>query len=250
MMSMSSRWTDQAFARLETIVREQEAARARLDAIEREWSSQRSEAMAKIATLASEYDELYVALDAYADIESQALDDSPPYPPPWGIAALPTGFAAPPVQWESLVASPAAELARSEPEPRGRVATAIAVVVGTIVALGIGVLIAAFVAQRVETERVAALPTMSIGRASTPAPQPVSVTHASVVPAASPIAAAIEPSAAKTELMSSAAAKTTKKHRATKKRKSSRSHKRRPSRGAAPAKRIGLPSSTDPLAGA
>jgi hypothetical protein len=87
-MSKSSRWTEQAFARLEVIVREQDAARARLGAIEREWSARRDEAMAAIASLSAEYDELYLALDAYADIESEELDGVLPYPPPWGIAAL------------------------------------------------------------------------------------------------------------------------------------------------------------------
>ena len=62
--------TEYAYARLEAIVQEQEAARVRLAALGRADAAQRSELIATMASLAREYEQLYLALDAYAEVES------------------------------------------------------------------------------------------------------------------------------------------------------------------------------------
>jgi hypothetical protein len=66
-MSSSTEYT---YARLEAIVHEQEAARARLRALERDDAALRSEVIATLTSLAHEYEQLYVVLDAYAEVES------------------------------------------------------------------------------------------------------------------------------------------------------------------------------------
>ncbi len=63
--------TEYAYARLEAIVHEQEAARARLETLACDDSAQRAHVLATIASLDREYEQLYLALDAYADVESR-----------------------------------------------------------------------------------------------------------------------------------------------------------------------------------
>lgn len=72
--------TEYAYARLEAIVYEQNDVQARMDALCREDAVRRGELTATLASLAREYDQLYLALDAYADLESN-LD-------PLGLGAL------------------------------------------------------------------------------------------------------------------------------------------------------------------
>jgi hypothetical protein len=254
MMSQSSQWTDEAFARLEVIVREQEAARAWLDHIERSWSAQREQTMATIAALSAEYDELYAALDTYAHVESQPCSEIAP-PPPWGVTpSLPTAFDGPPMQWDPIVAP-----ASIEPRARSTMGTVAIVLAITLLALGLGVLLAAIVTGRTRLEPVAALPTTALERVTTvptptptptPTPEPV-VVAAIVTPEPEPEAAA-PPIAdtAPTQLGVAAKAPVAKRAkkptRAKKHRKKSRSARRKHT---SPARRIGVTSSSDPLAG-
>jgi hypothetical protein len=255
-------WTDEAFARLEVIVREQEAARERLEALERECSVRREHERATIAALAAEYDELYLALDAYADAESQQPANDPvPYPPPWGVApSVPTGFAAQPVAWEPMltpspvVAFPSV-IAEPEPQPR-RSVTAVIVVLATILALGLGALLAAVVSGGhlpglMPTTATLAPVAIAVEPVRTPsvAPKAAAPTAVAVAPTTAPVATpTVE--AAPVAPAKATVAKRSKKHKASKKSRKKSKSKRKRSSASAPNKRIGLPANDDPLAGA
>lgn len=259
-MAQSTRWTDEAFARLEILVREQEVARVRLEGIERSWSAQRAEAMDALSALVREYDELYAALDRYASADTQVAD-----PEPWASATTrAAGFDAT-VAWDPIGAPEAAR-------ERGGGWRAFAVVMSIGGALGFGVLSAAVASGRVPVERITTASTAAVGLVwsqvqgaierrtdgeevarevaiATPVePEIAAVPTAAVPKPAEPAARVTVPPPPEQATTITTAKTKAKAKRATAKRGKA---KRRSSRRTTAARRtIDLPATNDPLAGA